>query len=393
MIYLLVVILNIFCIYRFDIHKNSKSDAYFVLLLIAFISISGFRYYLGGDSIRYISYFEDFPTFNNFTYSDIKSSSFDPLWIILNVIIKTICDDFIFFQFIHAIILNSAIFYFLKKYSNHIFTDLFFYLIFYYLYFNMEILRESLAIVGFLFSLKYLYLKKWFKYFICTSISILFHSSAVILLTLPVLAFLKPNIKTLIFVSISVTLVFYVFTDAISMFFISDIITNKYALYKNEGMNINGILLRIITYIIFPIVIIYINTIKLKTNNKITNSLIVSYFFIASISIGNTAIGGRFINYFTPVMCLYLTDFFYNVKYSYYFKHCKHVAIYSILIAVMTYKMSYFFKDTSYAINGTKNYVMWFPYTNILCKNKIEQKRTVAFREKFVNILMKSQSE
>ena len=101
----------------------------------------------GGDTVRYMRYFEEYPSL--FEVNIFSYALFDPLWLLLNSAIKIIWDDFFFFQFVHAILLNILLFYLIKKYSGYKFTVVFFYFSYLYLYYNMEILREVLAIAIF----------------------------------------------------------------------------------------------------------------------------------------------------------------------------------------------------------------------------------------------------
>src|SRR5690606_12351352 len=90
---------------------------------------------------------------------------YESFWILLNSACKTIIDDFAVLQFIHTIFVNAVVFWFFNKYTKYKFTSLFIYLLFYYLYYNTEILRESIAISFFLLAYPALTAGKWFKYF------------------------------------------------------------------------------------------------------------------------------------------------------------------------------------------------------------------------------------
>ena len=94
-------------------------------------------------------------------------------------------DDFVYFQLLHIIILNSCLFYFISKSTEYRFSALFFCFIYYYLYFSTEILRESLAIFVFVLNYKNYEEGNWFKYYCGVCIAILFHISAVILIVFP----------------------------------------------------------------------------------------------------------------------------------------------------------------------------------------------------------------
>lgn len=112
MIYISVILLCVIFVYIFDIRKAEKyrKEAYFFLFCLS-VLIAGCRYYVGGDTIRYMRYFESYPLIQDF-FKSVSIEHFNPLWLLLSSIVKTIYNNFIFFQFIHAIIFNGIIFYF-----------------------------------------------------------------------------------------------------------------------------------------------------------------------------------------------------------------------------------------------------------------------------------------
>ena len=108
----------------------------------------------------------------------IRDRLYQPFWYIFNAAIKSVYDDFTFFQFVHAIIVNTAIFYLIPKYTKKKFLGILVYFIFFYLYFNTEILREVLAIVFFLFAYPLIFKKKYIQYFLLCGCAYMFHAFA-----------------------------------------------------------------------------------------------------------------------------------------------------------------------------------------------------------------------
>ena len=101
----MVFLFSAFCVYQYDIKKKKAYQvlSYRLLLLIA-IGVAGCRCVVGGDTVRYMRYFEEYPSL--FEVNIFSYALFDPLWLLLNSAIKIIWDDFFFFQFVHAILLN-----------------------------------------------------------------------------------------------------------------------------------------------------------------------------------------------------------------------------------------------------------------------------------------------
>ena len=177
MIYFIVLSFTLIPVILYDfIGKEIGWKFWFYAELIILIIISGLRYRVGGDSLDYIDFFESYPTFSELFYFDFSNAPFNPIWYIYNGLIKLIWNDFIFFQIVQAIIVNTIFFIFFKKHTKYFFTAIFIYTLAYYLYFNMEILREILAVCIFMLSFNYLQKKEIFKIFfmcyICLSFSL-----------------------------------------------------------------------------------------------------------------------------------------------------------------------------------------------------------------------------
>ena len=64
--YLIFFLLALLFTYQYDIKRRTqgKELAYFILLLSA-VFLAGCRYVVGGDTVRYMRYWEDYPTFSD----------------------------------------------------------------------------------------------------------------------------------------------------------------------------------------------------------------------------------------------------------------------------------------------------------------------------------------
>jgi hypothetical protein len=79
MIYLFLLIILIIQIIVYDlkgVKANKKVNFYLILFIL--ILISGLRYRIGLDTIRYMSHFENMPTIFNVSLNDFQESQFDP---------------------------------------------------------------------------------------------------------------------------------------------------------------------------------------------------------------------------------------------------------------------------------------------------------------------------
>ena len=171
-------------IYDFMEREQGKRLWYYAELLIL-IFLVGLRYRVGGDTLVYIELFDDYPTFTELFDFDFVSADFNPLWYVFNAIIKSIWNDFTFFQIVHAVVVNGVFFWFFRKYTKYFFTAIVLYYIPFYLLYNTEVLRESLAVCVLMLSFSLLLKRKYFKYFICCLIALGFHYSALMLFVIP----------------------------------------------------------------------------------------------------------------------------------------------------------------------------------------------------------------
>ena len=383
----MVFLFSAFCVYQYDIKKKKAYQvlSYRLLLLIA-IGVAGCRCVVGGDTVRYMRYFEEYPSL--FEVNIFSYALFDPLWLLLNSAIKIIWDDFFFFQFVHAILLNILLFYLIKKYSGYKFTVVFFYFSYLYLYYNMEILREALAIAIFLYALRFYKSGNWGKYYLMVFVCFLFHSSAVVTFFIPLFRYVRYSFFKVFLLMLISIVIFNYLSPVLEVLMMNPMMVQKFELYKDASLNTNAKILHILIYVFIPMLVIYINNTKLKNSNSWGNEFYMTYFFFASLSVGNTAIGNRFMNYIIPVLLLYYVEFLVLALKCCYFKKVKVLFFIIAVCMPLGLKFSSYFKDTSYAVPNTINYFRWFPYTNIWERNDVEQQQIIEERISYVDALM-----
>lgn len=189
-------------------HKCGSRYCYWVSCFILII-FSGIRYRVGGDTLGYFDSYKDFPTFQEFANTDFSTLPYEFLFYVFPACAKLISPEFYVFQFLHAIIINTIIFWFIKKHTPYKFITITLYFILIYLYFNMEIMRESLSICVFLLATDSLLNKKFFKYYILSLIAFAIHVSAFILFIVPILYLIcTKSLKYCIFIAIGFVLIY-----------------------------------------------------------------------------------------------------------------------------------------------------------------------------------------
>jgi hypothetical protein len=247
MIYILIFLFLLLSSLIFDFRKvKIKDDGFYNLWLLILILFSGLRWKVGGDNITYHYGFESTPPLEGLAKYVARSSyTWEPLFTLSLSLVKTFTKEFWVFQIIHAIFINTVIFRFIKKNCEYKYFALLLYFFVYFVYFNMEILRESIAVAIFLIMYPLLEKKNFKKYYLLNLIAILFHYSSIILLVFPLLHKIKFNTKSVILLISIVSLLSVIFLfvpEAIQAFMFTDALSEKFTFYSGISANINGII-------------------------------------------------------------------------------------------------------------------------------------------------------
>lgn len=196
MIYIVVFIILLFFAWLFDArHHGTNQQRKMVYSVVFFILalLAGLRYRIGTDTLTYENWFESswLPTLDKLTWDDFSYNRFEPLFVFLGVVVKTIFGNhWIAFQIIHALIVNYAFFWAFRKYSRYPFICVAIYYIWLFYPLNCEIMRQSLATAIWIFSLPFLFDKKYWKYYLIVFACFFIHRSSFFFAVLPFLKFL-----------------------------------------------------------------------------------------------------------------------------------------------------------------------------------------------------------
>jgi len=381
--YLLVFIFLLLLSVFFDfLQVKGPKKFFYYLSMIILILIAGLRWKVGGDSITYQSRFETliYPIdqFFNIRFLEI---GWEPGYILINSIAKSIVSEFWFFQLIHASFVNIIIFRFFKRYTPYYFTAVLFYSFFYYFYFNMEILREIIPVcifAGFMYPA--MEKKEYKKYYIINIILLLFHNSSVILLLIPFLSKLRLNRKgigILIISGFAIMSVFTFFPTLGSFIAITETMSTKFSAYSRYSLSINGMIYNFLIFALFPYCLVYLN----KRYFKVVpfESLIFPYFFIISIYIPYSGFG-RLINYFGLFMVVFLVNTLYLAMNVRRFDKARFLVISMLVIGPILYKYQFYSADTSKYYKDTIKGNLWYPYSSVFEKTEY-QFRQIIFQE------------
>lgn len=370
------LLLLFFSLLEFLGWKNKLIFKLISFLLLLFVA---FKYGQGSD---YFSYVELINRLANLIETGINSSTY----VSLN---QEIGFSYLCYFWIKVVnlsaellisLLSAVSFYFIilfiKKYSSLPVISLFIFYCTFYLIYPFSILRQSICISIFvLYLIPLLFEKKYFKYFLFSTLLVLIHSSAAILFILPIVHRLKLNkYSTIVIISlISLLLGLIMNRFFYSYFEIIDFLANKAEHYeRTTTIDILALLLRI--FIFVPIIILS----KYYQKNSIKELFLKIYilgFFLYLVFISSSLISSRlnvYMRYFEMILladsCIYLFK-----------RYGKSVLLnYSYIIIIMT--VLYVKNINSFIVQGPYyDFVNFYnyPYVSIFNKKKIIETRYI----------------
>ncbi|REC40405.1 hypothetical protein DRF69_18740 [Chryseobacterium sp. 5_R23647] len=186
----IVLFLMFFLLFLWE-NKLKKQDADIKIVryvcMIIFLVFFGFRGYLDTDFMLYYPLYESTPVITDIrgitNFFSINADDFilkiEPGFKVLLVLLKSISPNYFLLQIVSSLIDVLFLNYFFKKYSPQYVLGFMMFCIFSGLIIEINLLRNSKAIFIFIYSLQFLKDRNPYKYFICNSIGLLFHSSAI----------------------------------------------------------------------------------------------------------------------------------------------------------------------------------------------------------------------
>lgn len=359
----LVVVIGGIIQYDFGGHKRYRKIVWY-FLYVYLVLLIGLRYKVGIDTQNYMYAYKDIPDIF-LVWEHFGDSVYQPFYLLLCSIAKTISLNFYVFQLLHALILNFCIFKFISKNTEYKFLALFVCFYMYFLYFNTEILKESLAVCIFMFSYENIQKKRWVRYYIGVLIACMFHISAVILIFYPLTNFLKLNWKYPIIVGIFIAILLG--ADSYLILFenfekIGDKVDTYVEFNEAGAMNLNWIILNLMQLTIFPLSLLFFQKKIMKIETQY-ESLICMHALLGIGIIFYQIIFSRFTNYTMPFYALFVAQFFSLPLVRLSLK--KFIVLSSFVLWMYLYAQ-YYLGGSSYF----RMYQAWIPYSTIF--NPIE---------------------
>lgn len=384
MVYALIFLMLLFGVYFFDIKRHDTGKNFFLYtVFFALTLMVSLRYRVGGDALFYENYFLRMPELKmyfNFLLND-NYLNYQPLWILLVSISKTVVDNIIFFHFIYALIFNLILLLFLRKFTEKPFSVmLIFFITLLYFYFSFEIQRQTMAIAVFLLSLKCLEDKKWLNYFLLAIVAYLFHVSAVLLFALPMLGLIKlQKVHVAIVLVASFVLFFFRFEllEFIKPLLVNDYIKLKMQAYSEVQFSTLGFwaffTVRVLLFL--PLLFFSMSPVYKEKRFK----WFYPTFFLFSVSAQFFVGSERLLNFIIPVYLVLVVDFFYNY-YPNIQKKLTKLFIGSAIVLHVFFMLTY----KVFVVNdhGQRYVSVFFPYNSVF-NPEVNQERELFYENQW----------
>ena len=337
----------------------------------ALIIVAGFRYHVGLDSIRLDKWYQSCPDIFDLSFNFLKEERrYQPLWIILCSLLKTITPDFALLQIVQSGIVNVLIFSFIKKRTPYIFSSILIYYLLAYLVFNFEIMRESLAVAISLSAVSSLEKKQWVKFIFISLVAFGMHVSALIMLLFPLIFSIRISIYHILFSLVLVLSVSIFYANYIDLLFAilssnTDNISKSILTYSYAGNIGNSLKYYISIYLngfLLPVWFWYIRKTRFIEEYKYDS--LVLMFMVFSL-LGNQSVAFlRFSNYQLLFYVLLVAE-----VYQYALGKISHRVVTGLLFCfLVSFTFIYsMFKPVPF-LGEIYTYSRYYPYNSIMFK-------------------------
>lgn len=385
LIYSIVFLLLLFGVFHYDHRKNIfLGNVYYFLVFTVMTLMTGLRYRTGGDSLMYEDYYPYLPNLDDLLHfiSSDTALNYQPLYLLFVALCKVFSPDYYFYQMMHALVVNSVIFWFIQRNTRYRYTVLllmYFFLI--YFYFSFEVQREILGVCCFLLAFQYFEKNNWIVYYLFAVVAFFFHISAIILFILPLF---KIIIFTRRFIILTVIATFpliflkeYLFS-IFEIFLVTETMQTKGEVYSEVEFSIVGVL-----SFYFVRVVVALPFLFASVKNRFSKHWLLAAYLVLAISAQIMVGFDRFMNYIYLPFFIYITESIYtqfgHQKISWLKRRFIVVAVMLHLFFILDYKVVMDMGVT----NRARYQAVFFPYESVFEKEKNSE------RENFMRELWK----
>lgn len=313
MIYLLPLVLLIYCVLRYNgiSYSNRNYNFWLYTITIMFIMIAALRFEIGADTAySYMPGYEKYPSIDKLSVADFEMTDYQPGWVVFCSICKYFSPSFYTFQFVHALILNLTILFFLKRNSKNVFAALLVYYVMNYLEYNTECLREAMAISCSLIAFEYYKRKKNLFVILFGFFAFNFHISAIGALFIPLLfkiQFTKKSFLIILVISLLSPFLYQMLPDQTKFLLAltgSEDMAGYYNSQFSQTLNTNYYIQHIVYYVFIPMSLAYYN---MKKSNGKYIGFAYAFSILQMLAVFSYAFY-RLSNYIAPFYWLMIAD-------------------------------------------------------------------------------------
>lgn len=357
----LIILLIVLLLAHYNERLTHRSRIISLIFVCGYIILlMGLRYRVGIDTMNYMSSYDYTPNFSNFFENDFTETRFEPGYLLLCALCRLVTKEFWLLQLVHALILNVCVFIFIYRKTRNPFTGIAIYFVLTWLYFNTEVMRESLAIAIFLLNYENLRKQRWIAYYLLTLVSISFHYSAVILWLFPLVRYMKLNfwyIAACISILFAMPLIEY-YGERITIISVADRVMQN--VNGAETLNLNWRLANTIQSLICPVLAMIIYR-KCSVTTEV-KSYILLHIWLGIGAFTVPIIFSRFTNYTQMFVVVYIANLLFHLKNNLFLKHSM------VLILCMSQLLYY-----------AEMYRRWYPYESIFTMRKVPERESLWF--------------
>jgi len=299
--------------------KNKTCRSLLVLLCIVILSMfGGLRdYSVGTDVTVYgLNTFSASLNFNNFV-DYINTIDMEPLFLLLNYGVSRLTSNYHVCMFIFQLVTNTLIF--KIAYDNQkecSFTLMICVFLFVWYNSTFNILRQSIAILIMLYSYKFIKQEKNVPFICCLIVAFLFHKSALICLTYPVIYKISKNKNQILSLLILTIIMLFLFNNVSNMIQLVNISAfDKYEYYVlTEKTNLN-LLYFTVKCLIFIVISIFCIVLKKNEEETMKDLLFFELFDVLFYLLSNFVLYGyRVSYYFLPFLILLIPNIYSRIR-------------------------------------------------------------------------------
>lgn len=339
--------------------ENKMIVMYLAVVFLCFTFLASFRYAIGFD---YFSYRDIYEMISEWSFSDVlRFYWYEPLFFIICKLFCMLGCSYQVFLLGINIFLFFAVMYFIYHHSKISWISIYLYITLQFFAYNMNLIRQSVAVVFFLFAYPYLKEKKFVPYAIMIIIGGLFHNSLFLMLPFYFLFLKKNTVKYTITLIVIAVLGYFLFDVGFKL--VLPLFPEKYANYFG-GYFWSSTKFEYVLPPAFYCLLIYL--FRNRIDDSIKRSIYLNsalYNLLISLFMTKHFILERFSIYPFAISFIVIPDIIYSYKNENENKEKSFFNYNKVLILFLIFGAAYF------TFAAVKGYHHVYPYVSLLDKS------------------------